>query len=164
MAKATSLFGLAALVTLGCGGGSGGTLDGGTSLGTACKQSCLVTLSNMVAGCQPSGTCTQQLTGTSSGAICYSNGVKFKVTMTSSSSGAMSMSMSAKKGSATCYSMILDETAAGDVTMTLVSRPRRGDSTLTTSPTLCVKPWPGASRSWIGANSVPVNKARPSGY
>ena len=36
--------------------------------------------------------------------------------------------------------------------------------TRTMSPLLCVKPWPGAPRSTIGANIVPRNSAKPSGY
>ena len=43
-------------------------------------------------------------------------------------------------------------------------RPSCGTLTLTTSPTWCVKPWPGASRSCVGDSMVPKNIIMPSGY
>ena len=46
----------------------------------------------------------------------------------------------------------------------LTSRPRLGAMISTRSPGLWVKPWPGTSRSWVGANSVPRNSIMPSGY
>src|SRR5262249_11839656 len=46
--------------------------------------------------------------------------------------------------------------SASDVWMTVFdSRPSRGEATVTTSPTLWVKPWPLTSRSSTGANIVP---------
>src|SRR6185437_15969006 len=49
--------------------------------------------------------------------------------------------------------------------VTLFSRiPSRSLNTRTTSPCLCVKPRPGTSRSSMGANIVPRNSAKPSGY
>ena len=39
-----------------------------------------------------------------------------------------------------------------------------GAEMVVTSPTLCVKPWPLAPRSFTGANMVPRNSTAPSGY
>src|SRR6185436_10748450 len=46
----------------------------------------------------------------------------------------------------------------------LVSRPSFGVATVTRSPSTWVKPCPFAARSWIGANMVPRNNTKPSGY
>ena len=46
----------------------------------------------------------------------------------------------------------------------LVSAPSFGVAMVTMSPTLWVKPCPLASRSLIGANMVPQNSMKPSGY
>jgi len=46
----------------------------------------------------------------------------------------------------------------------LLSFESGASATLTTSPTTCVKPWPGPCRSLVGANIVPRNRTRPSGY
>src|SRR5690606_29526103 len=54
--------------------------------------------------------------------------------------------------------------ASLDVTTRLTSRPSLGLAMATRSPTLWVKPRPGSSRSCTGANSVPRNSTKPSGY
>ena len=41
---------------------------------------------------------------------------------------------------------------------------RAACDTVTMSPTSCVKPWPGPCRSCVGANMVPRNSTKPSGY
>ena len=46
----------------------------------------------------------------------------------------------------------------------VAKRASLGEEIVTTSPVLCVKPRPGSSRSWVGANSVPRNSTNPSGY
>ena len=51
-----------------------------------------------------------------------------------------------------------------DVFTRLTSVPSAGVATLTTSPTTCVKPCPGPWRSYVGANIVPRNSTKPSGY
>src|SRR5437763_10607292 len=43
------------------------------------------------------------------------------------------------------------------------SAPSFGEDTVTISPSLWVKPWPGASRSSIGADIVPRNSTKPPG-
>src|SRR5262249_39584236 len=49
--------------------------------------------------------------------------------------------------------------------VTLFSRvPSLSLKTRTTPAVLCVKPLPGASRSSTGANIVPRNRTKPSGY
>src|SRR3546814_5177048 len=58
----------------------------------------------------------------------------------------------------------LQGSASFDVTTRFTSLPRRGVEMATLSPTLWVKPCPGSSRSCTGANSVPRNRANPSGY
>ncbi len=114
-------LGAAALVFLiGCGGGSGTGLDGGQA-NSICSIACLATLANLVNACPASGTCTQQLVGTTSENVCYSNGVKMTAAVTSTSSGAMSMSVSVKKNTTPCYSLAMSVTATEDVTMTFKS-------------------------------------------
>ena len=105
----------------GAGGrGAGGT--GGLGLGGAggsvsgCNVPCLNTLVSALEGCQPSGTCTQQLVGTTTVNACYSNGVKLQLSMGSLTGDAMSMTMSVKKG-AVCYSMVMNEGSTGDMTV-----------------------------------------------
>ncbi len=51
-----------------------------------------------------------------------------------------------------------------DVLTRLTSAPSAGVAIVTMSPTTCVKPWPGPWRSCVGANIVPRNSTRPSGY
>src|SRR3954453_1736580 len=52
---------------------------------------------------------------------------------------------------------------SGACFMRLTSWPSCGAAIVTMSPTLCVKPCPGASRSSTGANIVPRNSTAPSG-
>ena len=96
-----------------CGGGSGTGVDGGPGAGGC---SCLDTLVAVMEGCQPSGTCIEQAVGTTAANVCYSNGVKIRISVTSLPTDAMSMTMSVKKG-AVCYSMVMTETESGDMTM-----------------------------------------------
>jgi len=112
-------YGFATLVLFlgGCGDGTGTGGDGGLGGSSGCNLSCLNTLVSLMQGCQPTGTCVEQLSGTTVGNACYSNGIKLQVSMTTPSTGGTSMSMSVKKGSAVCYSMVMNETAAGDMTM-----------------------------------------------
>ncbi len=53
--------------------------------------------------------------------------------------------------------------ASREVVTVLVSDPSRRELIVTRSPSLWVNPAPGVSRSWVGANSVPQNSAKPSG-
>src|SRR5689334_2664228 len=46
----------------------------------------------------------------------------------------------------------------------LTSLPSCGADMVTMSSRLCVNPCPAASRSFTGANMVPRNSAKPSGY
>src|ERR1700680_2169951 len=48
--------------------------------------------------------------------------------------------------------------------MRLTSRPSRCEATVTRSPVRCVKPLPTSPRSLVGANIVPRNNTKPSGY
>jgi hypothetical protein len=103
----------ASMLLAACGGG-GGLGDGGT----ACKQSCLLTLARLVSSCQPSGACTEQLIGTTAANVCYGNGVKMSATITSSSSDTMSMLVSVKKNNTPCYSVTMNQDATEVMTMT----------------------------------------------
>lgn len=98
-----------------CGDGSGTAADGGGGA-SGCNLSCLNTLVRTLEGCQPTGTCTQQLVGTTTVNACYSNGVKLRLTMDSVATNTMSMTMSVKKGGV-CYSMVMNETDAGDMSV-----------------------------------------------
>ena len=118
MVKADFWLATGALLLAACGGSSGLSLDGGAGGSSGCNLACLNNLANLVATCQPSGTCTEQLTSSTAATTCYSNGVKMSVSMTTSTSGAASMAISVKNNSAACYSMAMSETASGDMTMT----------------------------------------------
>src|SRR5690606_18735915 len=53
--------------------------------------------------------------------------------------------------------------ASREVVTVLTSVPSRRELIVTRSPSLCVKPAPGSSRSCVGANRVPQNSTNPSG-
>src|SRR5204862_2332619 len=53
--------------------------------------------------------------------------------------------------------------ASSQWTTSFFSVPISGAAMLTTSPTLCVNPLPGAPRSSRGVNIVPTNRTTPSG-
>src|SRR5690606_27533943 len=53
--------------------------------------------------------------------------------------------------------------ASREVVTVFVRRPSLCELIVTRSPSLCVKPAPGVSRSCVGANSVPQNSTKPSG-
>jgi hypothetical protein len=129
MAGIRSWLATAVLLLGACGGGSGtgggvptlpgaGGVGGGAggSSGSGCNVPCLNTLVSVLERCQPSGTCTQQMVGTTAANACYSNGVKVQVSVGSLTTDAISMTMSVKKG-AVCYSMIMNESEAGDMTL-----------------------------------------------
>lgn len=120
-------------------GGTGGPGVGGASGGGGCG--CLDTVVSLMEGCQPSGTCTQQMAGMTAANVCYENGVKMQVTMSSLVGDTISMTMTVKKGSV-CYSMVMNQSEAGDMTLifknpsgatvaTIATTASAGDQTIT---------------------------------
>ncbi|MGD0838232.1 MAG: hypothetical protein ABSB49_16465 [Polyangia bacterium] len=128
---------LGSLLVYGCGGSSSGTSTdsgtagaagtvggGGTSGSTgSCDIACLNQVGNLADSCQPSGTCTSQVSvsGTSaSEAFCYGNGVKMSVSgasMSTTGTGNTSLTMTVKNGATVCYSAVIstDSTGAGTI-------------------------------------------------
>ncbi len=94
--------------------GAGGSGGGGTSPGGTSGCSCLATVVGAMENCQPSGTCVEQLVGTTAVNVCYSNGVKLQVSTSSVATDAMSMTMTAKKGSV-CYSVVMNQVSADNM-------------------------------------------------
>jgi hypothetical protein len=146
MVKADFWLATSALLLAACGGSSGLSLDGGAGGSSGCN------LANLVATCQPSGTCTEQLTSSTAATVCYSNGVKMSISMTTSTSGAPSMAISVKNNSAACYSMAMSETSSGDMTMTFKNASGTTVATLVGGTTGETVTCPGASPSAIDSS------------
>jgi hypothetical protein len=97
------------------GGGAGG---GGGGAGTCNFPSCFAAIAT---DCIPSGTCVKSTGTAGSSNICYSNGVK-EISALSISGTTISYVVTFKNASKTCYSMIIDPSAAlsgGPVTMSI---------------------------------------------
>jgi hypothetical protein len=134
MVKAVATFGLAFLFLAGCGGGSGNTGDGGVTSSSSCNLSCLVQATKMMESCIPSGTCVFQKTSTG-GAMCFSNGVKGSVLVTSTSSSSSSATITFKQNSRICFSMVVTttDTASGGDTSTTTFKNAEGGAVATIS-------------------------------
>lgn len=83
---------------------TGGSISAGGNGGAASTETCNIPacLANIMAGCMPSGNCTQATDASGVTNKCYDNGVK---TGTSITIATMGFTMTAKNATSTCYSV-----------------------------------------------------------